>query len=220
MENHYFDENGVYIGSAPVGGEEFPPLNAIRVAPPERVGFCPVLNAERDGWDMVEDHRGEEGFLDCNWMKIAAVGPLPEGWSATPPPVPPDTRTPEQKRQDAYMTEADVYRDQALSYEVEAAACRLDGDLAAAVEAETKMNAALRLYRDRKEDIRTRYPDAGDERYSYSTSGTYHLPSCGYASENGELLTLADIAARNPSAKACGRCKPPALTAEGTNGDE
>lgn len=132
----------------------------------------------------------------------------------------PDTRTPEQKRQDAYMTEADVYRDQALSYEVEAAACRLDGDLAAAVEAETKMNAALRLYRARKEDIRTRYPDAGDERYSYSASGTYHLPSCGYASENGEALTLADIAARNPSAKACGRCKPPALIAEGTNVDE
>lgn len=162
MENHYFDEKWFYIGSAPIGQEEFPPLNALRVAPEMRDGYWPVVNAARNGWDLVEDHRGREGFIDGAWTKIQDLGPLPEGWSDTPP-IPPDTRTPEDKRHDAYIAEADIFRDEAMSYQLEADAWRLEGNLEKAAEAEAERDEALKAYLAKKEEIRARYPDVEGE---------------------------------------------------------
>lgn len=99
LENHYFDKNFIYAGSMPAGDEEFSPLNALRVAPEMRDGYWPVINAARDGWDLLEDHRNREGWVNGEHVKITALGPLPEGWSDTPP-VQPDTRTPEEKQRD------------------------------------------------------------------------------------------------------------------------
>jgi hypothetical protein len=34
----------------------------------------------------VEDHKGKDGWLNGEPHKITEYGPLPEGWSDTPPP--------------------------------------------------------------------------------------------------------------------------------------
>ena len=162
MENYYFDENGVYIGSAPVGQEEFPPRNATRIPPPERPGFWPVYmrgrEGVRDGWELFEDHCGQEGWVNGEPLRIAGLGPLPEGWSNTPP-VPPDTRTPAEKRADAYRTKADPLRDTAISYREEANAWWNAGNPERAKEAEEKRDEALAAYLSKKEEIRARFPD-------------------------------------------------------------
>ena len=159
LQNHYFDEQGIYIGSLPVGQEELPPRDAIRVAPPQKTGYWPVLNSTRDGWDLAEDHRGQEGWVNSEHIRIAELGALPEGWSDTPP-VPPDTRTPEEKRRAAYFMEADVFRNEALSYQAEADAWRRAENEERAAEADAKADAALAAYLAKKEEIRARYPDA------------------------------------------------------------
>ncbi|MCD8352434.1 MAG: hypothetical protein LUC93_17660 [Planctomycetaceae bacterium] len=47
--------------------------------------------------------------------------------------------------------------------------------------------------------------------YILNSTGTYHLTTCSYASENGELLTVDAIRTARPDAKPCSRCNPPAL---------
>ncbi len=86
MNNHYFDADGVYIGSAAAHPVSLPPVNALRVAPPERPGHWPVLAASRDGWDLLEDHRGEKGWLEGRPAMMDHLGSLPPGWSDSPPP--------------------------------------------------------------------------------------------------------------------------------------
>lgn len=40
----------------------------------------------KDGkWKQVEDHRGQEGYVDGQRTTIREVGPLPKGWSTEPP---------------------------------------------------------------------------------------------------------------------------------------
>ena len=117
-------------------------------------------------------------------------------------------QTPSEMRHGAYVLEADPLRDEALSYQLEADAYRLDGNLTAAVMAEERMNAALRLYREKKEEIRARFPDA---KYLLGPTGTYHDTACSYSGQSSDLLTLAEIAGRNPGAKPCSRCNPPTL---------
>lgn len=53
MTNYYFDEKGFFAGSQPANPGSLPPENAVRIAPPAREGFAAVLNAARDGWDLV-----------------------------------------------------------------------------------------------------------------------------------------------------------------------
>lgn len=56
--------------------------------PEARAGFARVLTMQSDGWEYVEDHRGEAGWLaDGTPHTVAALGPLPEGWSLTAPPI-------------------------------------------------------------------------------------------------------------------------------------
>jgi hypothetical protein len=84
MNNHYYDENGVYTGSAPAHAGSLPPANAVRTPPPSRPGFWPVRSG--DEWRLVEDHRGEQGRLNGRRAVIVDLGPLPEGWNAPEPP--------------------------------------------------------------------------------------------------------------------------------------
>ncbi len=136
MENHYFDAAGIYTGSAPANPGSTAPQNALRLAPPARSGHWPVLNSAGDGWELREDHRGDEGFINGVPARVESLGPLPPGWSGAPP--------------------------------------------------------------------------AGPERYFLTRTGAYHRASCHCVGAAGEWLALADIAGRNPSARPCGRCRPPA----------
>lgn len=45
-----------------------------------------VWRVAGDAWEEVEDHRGESGYVNGVPTEIKEYGPLPEGWSATPPP--------------------------------------------------------------------------------------------------------------------------------------
>ena len=75
-----------------------------------------------------------------------------------------------------------------------------------------KEREALQAYLAKKQEIRARFPEPV---YHLSPSGIYHTADC--ASASGEILSLAEIATRNPNAKPCGRCKPPSLEREGEN---
>lgn len=164
MYNHYFNEKGEYTLTTVAYEGTIPAPNCVRMESMLKVtaGFWPVVNAAKDGFDLVEDHRGKEGWLDGKRVKVTDVGPLPDDWSDTPPEKP-DTRTTDEKRFEAYVLEADYLRDQALSYQLEADACRLDGDDEAAVIAEEKRDTYLRLYRAKKEEIRAKYPNTEEE---------------------------------------------------------
>ena len=63
------------------------PGSATRVAPPEHWdGHARFWDGK--AWVQVEDHRGEGGYVNGEPHTITEIGPYPEGWSATPPPVP------------------------------------------------------------------------------------------------------------------------------------
>jgi len=105
LQNHYFDPTSSfhpYVGSLDAREGSIAPDNALRVdlpfaftgdgtpkkenVPSEYKGFWPC---EEDGiWILAEDHRGEQGYVDGKSVTIKDVGPLPDGWSDTPPPQP------------------------------------------------------------------------------------------------------------------------------------
>ena len=54
--------------------------------PSEYKGLWPC---EKDGaWVLVDDHRGEQGYVNGEPVTIKEFGPLPDGWSDTPPEPP------------------------------------------------------------------------------------------------------------------------------------
>ena len=57
-----------------------------------------VWRVAGDAWEEVEDHRGAEGFVNGQPHEVKELGPLPDGWSDTPPP------TPEELAQAEYET--------------------------------------------------------------------------------------------------------------------
>ena len=113
-----------------------------------------------------------------------------------------------EKRKKAFAEEADVLRDEISGYREEAAARRQVGDDAGAVKVEDWARAKRVRWLEIREEIRERFPD---DVYRISSSGVYHLPTCSYAGDNGEALTLASIRSSRPDAKACLRCNPPAV---------
>lgn len=87
-EDNYFwrDSDGAYVRSALAYPGTLPPENAIRVAPPlADEGLWPQISADKSGWALAEDHRGKEGYVDGVRTMITQLGPLPAGWSDTPP---------------------------------------------------------------------------------------------------------------------------------------
>ena len=132
--------------------------------------------------------------------------------------------TPAEQRQEAYVAEADPLFREALYYQAEAAGLLLLGKQ---VESETmteKAQANLVAYAAKKEEIRHRHPDLalpapntqsaaheedGASLYCLNASGVYHAAQCLYATETGAWLSLTEIAATHPGARACTRCNPP-----------
>ena len=110
VENHYFDMSSPlypYTHSAAANPGTMPPSNALRGdAPEKKVGFWPC---EKNGkWVDVEDHRGKEGYVGGERKQIKELGPLPDGWSDTPPPPTPEEELAAMQAQftaaiDAYM---------------------------------------------------------------------------------------------------------------------
>ena len=92
MQNHYFDRTDPfhpYTHSTPATPGTLAPGNALRGGMPQKEEGC--WPCERDGeWTQVEDHRGKEGYVDGERTEIKELGPLPGGWSASPPPPAPE----------------------------------------------------------------------------------------------------------------------------------
>lgn len=59
------------------------PSNATHVAPPTEKGF--VFRWDGKKWIKIEDHKGRQGFVAGQPYTVEEYGPLPEGWSETPP---------------------------------------------------------------------------------------------------------------------------------------
>ncbi len=77
------DVAGYYAGETDDYGGPMP-HNCVAVKPRAKAGYIPRWTGE--AWEQVEDQRGREGWLNGRPHKITEFGPLPEGWSDTPPP--------------------------------------------------------------------------------------------------------------------------------------
>lgn len=128
----------------------------------------------------------------------------------------------------AYRVEADPIRDAALSYYAEAKGWRIAGDAKQEKKALSKARSKFWLYAEKKRDIRERFPDpkgieqpdypdnavaVAEEQYYLTASGVYHAMGCACTTAIGEWLGKADIQVKRPTARPCGRCRPPGLEA-------
>lgn len=119
MQNYYFHEKHPlrpYTHNLPATPGTIAPSNALRKAPPFSFVFAGdgshklenVPEAykgewygEKDGaWVPIEAHQGKQGYVDGKPHTIDDFGPLPEGWSADPPPQPFDPGPDYEKRED------------------------------------------------------------------------------------------------------------------------
>jgi len=68
----------------------FPADNAVReyTKPTAPEGFHPGWSVEKNKWVDLEDHIGKQGYVDGESVTIKEYGPLPDGWSDTPPEPP------------------------------------------------------------------------------------------------------------------------------------
>lgn len=89
---YQYDINGFYAGAAEDYG--LLPNNAVHTAPELREGFIPRWTGT--AWEQVENHKGEEGYVNGQYTIIREYGPLPEGWSDTPPPPSPEEQARER----------------------------------------------------------------------------------------------------------------------------
>lgn len=78
---YQYDASGYFAGEAEDYG--LLPNNATSTAPQKREGFIPRWTGE--AWEQVEDHKGREGYVDGKPHTVKEYGPLPDGWSDTPP---------------------------------------------------------------------------------------------------------------------------------------
>lgn len=79
---YQYDASGYFVGEVDDYG--LLPNNATHTPPELKDGSIPRWNGT--AWEQVEDHKGKEGFVDGKPYTIKEYGPLPEGWSDTPPP--------------------------------------------------------------------------------------------------------------------------------------
>lgn len=219
MKNYYFDENGVYTGSALANPGTITPENALRIAPDQKDGYWPVLNENKTGWDLALDYRGKQGRINGCPTVITSLGPLPDNWDEEISKQANTPLTAEEQRCHAYAALTDHIRDTALSYQLEAEACRKRGDADGAGRAMLKYNRQLSAYLDAKTAIRKEYPhensdnsgedaDADSPSLFLGRSGIFHTPACGFARGNGEWLGAKEIWARGDTVRPCRRCRP------------
>lgn len=78
---YQYNAEGYYAGEAEDYG--LLPNNATRTAPVLKEGFVPRWTGKK--WEQVENHKGKNGYVNGQPNEIKEYGPLPEGWSDTPP---------------------------------------------------------------------------------------------------------------------------------------
>lgn len=78
---YQYTADGYYAGEVDDYG--ILPNNATRTAPTLKKGFVPCWDGKK--WVQVEDHKGESGYVNGQPHTINEYGPLPDGWSDTPP---------------------------------------------------------------------------------------------------------------------------------------
>ncbi len=71
------------------------PNNATYTAPELQEGHIPRWNGKT--WEQVENHQGEEGYVDGKSYTIKGYGPYPDGWSDTPPEPTPEERNAQRR---------------------------------------------------------------------------------------------------------------------------
>ena len=79
---YQYTADGYYAGEAEDYG--LLPNNATHTTPTVAEGKIPRWDGEK--WEQVEDHKGKSGYVNGQPHEIKEYGPLPEGWSDTPPP--------------------------------------------------------------------------------------------------------------------------------------
>lgn len=79
---YQYTADGYYAGEAEDYG--ILPNNATRTAPTLKKGFVPRWTGKK--WEQIEDHKGKNGYVNGQPHEIKEYGPLPDGWSDTPPP--------------------------------------------------------------------------------------------------------------------------------------
>ena len=79
---YQYTADGYYAG--PIEDYGLLPHGATRMAPDIRDGFVPRWTGA--AWEQVEDHRGKTGYVNGQAVELREPGPLPDGWSDTPPP--------------------------------------------------------------------------------------------------------------------------------------
>jgi hypothetical protein len=103
-------------------------------------GYWPVWTGA--GWENIEDHRGEKGYLGGAAFEVSDLGPYPEGWSATPPePTAEEQAAALKARRIARLAAIDLASIRPLRAMVDETATQDDIDKLAALEAEA---AAIR----------------------------------------------------------------------------
>lgn len=91
IRNYFFNPRHPlkpFSRSLPANKGGLPPANATRLAPEFENGFWPCWDGRQ--WIKAEDHRGLSGWLNGQKYTVEALGPLPGGFSETPPPPDPE----------------------------------------------------------------------------------------------------------------------------------
>lgn len=79
---YQYTADGYYAGELEDYG--LLPNNATRTPPTVVDGMIPHWTGEM--WEQVENHKGQQGYLNGAPYTVKEYGPQPEGWSDTPPP--------------------------------------------------------------------------------------------------------------------------------------
>nr|WP_296983544.1 phage tail protein [uncultured Desulfovibrio sp.] len=79
---YQYTADGYYAGEAEDYG--LLPNNATHTVPTLKKGFVPRWTGKK--WEQIEDHKGKSGYVNGQPHEVKEYGPLPEGWSDTPPP--------------------------------------------------------------------------------------------------------------------------------------
>jgi len=117
----YNEESNEYIGESitmldpeetKIQGKDvwMMPPNSTIVKPKFREGYASIWNGE--SWDYVENHRGEKGYIDREFIEIKELGPLPDGFSVEEPELTPE-EVKEQSKQEILLNLSQI--DQASS---------------------------------------------------------------------------------------------------------
>ena len=120
---------------------EFPggplPANCVMEEPTLVDGLIPRWNGDK--WEQVEDHKGEQGYLDGEPFTVNEYGPLPEGFSLEPlPPSPEEQKQSRVTEIKSRLAEIDLESVRPLRAKVHGTATQEDDAKLTALETEAE----------------------------------------------------------------------------------